>query len=231
MVLQTWGDVLTASFQDLWRAVLVFVPNLVIALIIVLLGWAIGALIGRIISQIIRTINLDAALKGAGIEALLRRGNVTLDSGAFLGGLVKWFIIIVFLVAAFDVLKLTQVNIFLQQVVLLYLPQVIVAVLILLVGGVVGDFMSKVVSASAKTASVSSANFLATVTRWAVWVFAILIALSQLGIATAFIQTLFTGFVIALALGLGLAFGLGGQDAAKDVIDRARRDLSGRGGE
>lgn len=227
-MLQTWGDVLTASFQDLWRAVLTFVPNLVIALIILILGWAIGALIGRIVSQVIKSIKLDSALESAGIGALLHRGNLTLDSGAFLGGLVKWFIIVVFLVAAFDVLNLTQVNIFLQQVVLLYLPQVIVAVLILLVGGVVGDFMSKVVHASAKTAHVASANFLATVTRWAIWVFAILIALSQLGIATAFIQTLFTGFVIALALALGLSFGLGGQDAAKETIEKIRRDLSVR---
>ncbi len=226
MVLQTWGDVLTASFQDLWRAVLVFVPNLVIAIIILILGWAIGALIGRIVAQVIRSIKLDAALESAGIGALLKRGNISLNSGEFVGGLVKWFIIVVFLVAAFDVLNLTQVNVFLQQVVLLYLPQVIVAVLILLVGGVVGDFMAKVVNASAKTANVGSANFLGTVTRWSIWVFAILIALSQLGIATAFIQTLFTGFVIALALGLGLSFGLGGQEAAKDVIEKMRRDLS-----
>lgn len=226
MVLQTWGDVLTASFQDLWRAVLVFVPNLVIAIIILILGWAIGALIGRIVAQVIRSIKLDAALESAGIGALLKRGNISLNSGEFVGGLVKWFIIVVFLVAAFDVLNLTQVNVFLQQVVLLYLPQVIVAVLILLVGGVVGDFMAKVVNASAKTANVGSANFLGTVTRWSIWVFAILIALSQLGIATAFIQTLFTGFVIALALGLGLSFGLGGQDAAKDVIEKMRKDLS-----
>lgn len=226
MVLQTWGDVLTASFQDLWRAVLHFVPNLVIALIILILGWAIGALIGRVVAQVIKSIKLDSALESAGVGALLRRGNLTLNSGEFLGGLVKWFVIVVFLVAAFDVLNLTQVNIFLQQVVLLYLPQVIVAVLILLVGGVVGDFMSKVVHASAKTAHVSSANFLSTVTRWAIWVFAILIALSQLGIATAFIQTLFTGFVIALALALGLSFGLGGQDAAKEMIEKIRRDLA-----
>jgi len=226
MVLQTWGDVLTASFQDLWSAVLQFVPNLVVAIVIVLIGWAIGALIGRIVSQIIRSVKLDAALRSAGVEALLRRGNINLNAGAFLGGLVKWFIIVVFLVAAFDVLKLDQVNVFLQQVVLLYLPQVIVAVLILLVGGVVGDFMGRVVSASAKTAEISSANFFGTITRWAVWVFAILIALSQLGIATAFIQTLFTGLVIALALGLGLSFGLGGQDAARDAIERVKRDIS-----
>ena len=226
MVLEQWGDVLTASFQDLWRAVLYFVPNLVIALIILLLGWAIGALIGRIVGQIVKSVKLDAALESAGIGALLRRGNLSLNAGEFLGGLVKWFIILVFLVAAFDVLNLTQVNIFLQQVVLLYLPQVIVAVLILLVGGVVGYFMSKVVNASAKTAHVASANFLSTVTRWAVWIFAILIALSQLGIAARLIEILFTGFVIALALALGLSFGLGGQEAAKDTIEKIRKDIS-----
>lgn len=228
MLLNTWGEVLTLSFQNLWVGVVNFVPNLVVAIVIVVLGWLIGALLGRAVWQVFRSLRVDEALRRAGFESFLRRGGLALDSGAFIGGLVKWFVIVVFLVAAFDVLGLAQVNLFLQEVVLAYLPRVLVAALVLLVAGVIGDAVERVVVAAAKTADVRSAHFAGAIARWAVWVFAILVALSQLGIAAAFSQTLFTGFVIAISLALGLSFGLGGQDAAGRFIERLRGDMSGR---
>jgi small-conductance mechanosensitive channel len=228
MILNTWQQVLTLSFQNLWLGVVNFVPNLVIALIIVVLGWLIGALFGRAIWQVFRSLRVDEALRRAGFETFLRRSGLNLDSGAFIGGLVKWFVIVVFLVAAFDILGLTQVNLFLQQVVIAYLPRVIVAALILLVGGVVGDVTERVVVTAARSAEVRSAHFAGTIAKWAVWVFAILVALSQLGIAAAFSQTLFTGIVIAISLALGLSFGLGGQEAAGRFIERLRNEMSGK---
>ena len=160
------------------------------------------------------------------MDDVMSRAGFTLDSGSFLGGLVKWFVIVLFLVASLEVLGLTQVNIFLQQVVLLYLPQVIVAVLILLVAAVVAEVVQSVVTGAAKAAGMSSARFLGTVSRWAIWVFAALAALGQLGVATPFVQTLFTGIVVALSLAFGLSFGLGGQDAAARFVDRLRNDIS-----
>src|SRR3954464_7223858 len=214
MYISTWSNVLSLSFQNLWLGVANFVPNLIIAIIIVIIGWLIGALFGRAIWQVFRSIKVDEALRRAGFEGFLRRGGINLDTGAFIGGLVKWFIIVVFLVAAFDVLGLSQVNLFLQQVVIAYLPRVIVAALVLLVGGVIGDLVERVVVTAARTAEIKSAHFAGAIAKWAVWVFAILVALSQLGIAAAFSQTLFTGIVIAISLALGLSFGLGGQEAA-----------------
>ncbi|MBI2086995.1 MAG: hypothetical protein HYT69_02385 [Candidatus Zambryskibacteria bacterium] len=228
MLLNTWGEVLTVSFQNLWIGVVNFVPNLVIALVILVLGWLIGALLGRAVWQVLKSLRIDDALRRAGFESFLRRGGVNLDSGAFVGALVRWFVIVVFLVAAFDVLGLTQVNLFLQDVVLGYLPRVIAAALVLLVGGVVGDVAGRVVVTAAKTAGVESAHFAGAIAKWAVWVFAILVALSQLGIATAFSQTLFTGVVIAISLALGLSFGLGGQEAAARFIEKLRGEMSGR---
>lgn len=219
---------LTLSFQNLWMGIVSFVPNLVVALIIVILGWLVGALLGRAIWQVFRSLKVDEALRRAGFEGFLRRGGVDLDSGAFIGGLVKWFVVVVFLVAAFDVLGLTQVNLFLQQVVIAYLPRVIVAALVILVGGVIGDVVERVVVTAARTAEIRSAHFAGAVSKWAVWVFAILVALSQLGIATAFSQTLFTGIVIAISLALGLSFGLGGQEAAARFIERLRGDMGGK---
>jgi small-conductance mechanosensitive channel len=227
MMLSNWGQVLTLSFQQLWMGIVSFVPNLVVAIVIVILGWLIGALIGRAIWQVFRSIKIDEALRRAGFENFLRRGGLDLDTGAFIGGLVKWFIIVVFLVAAFDVLGLSQVNLFLQQVVIAYLPRVIVAALVLLVGGVIGDIVERLVVTAARTAELKSAHFAGAVAKWAVWIFAILVALSQLGIAAAFSQTLFTGIVIAVSLALGLSFGLGGQEAAGRFIERLRGDMRG----
>ena len=228
MLLSTWGQVLQLSFQNLWVGVVNFVPNLVIAIVILVLGWLIGALLGRAIAQVFRSLKVDEALRRAGFESFVRRGGLNLDSGAFIGGLVKWFVIVIFLVAAFDVLGLAQVNLFLQEVVLAYLPRVLAAALVLLVAGVVGDITGRVVLTAAKTAGVQSAHFAAAISKWAVWIFGILVALSHLGIAATFSQTLFTGIVIAISLALGLSFGLGGQQAAANFLERLRGEMSGK---
>ncbi|MCH7530050.1 hypothetical protein IIB50_02960 [Patescibacteria group bacterium] len=226
MILQTWADVLTRSLYDLWLGIVDFVPNLVVALVIFAIGWVIGAVLGRVVAQIVKSLKVDSALRSAGLEDVFSRAGFELNAGRFLGGLVKWFIIIVFLVASLDVLKLTQVNVFLQEVVLFYLPQVIVAVLILLVAAVIAEVMQSVVIGSAKAAGIRSAHFLGSVARWAIWIFAVLAALNQLGVATAFVQTLFTGVVVALSLAVGLSFGLGGQEAAARYIEKMRDEIT-----
>jgi len=225
MMLENWSDVLTRSFQDIWTGVASFVPNLVIAIVIFAIGWIVGSLVRKLISQLFKSVKVDHFLKNAGLEDVVKRSGHDLDSGKFVGWLVEWFIIIVFLVAAFDVLGLTQVNIFLQEVVLSYLPRVIVAVLILLVAVVIADTLRRIVVASARAANVRSANFLGSVTKWSIWIFAILTVLFQLGIAAPFVQTLFTGFVVAVSLAVGLSFGLGGQGAASEVIEKLKREV------
>jgi len=225
MILNTWSEVLALSFRNLWVGIIGFVPNLIVALIVVLLGWGIGALFGRVIAQIIRALKVDEALRKGGVEEFLNKGGLNLNSGAFLGGLVKWFIMLVFFIGAFEVLHLSQVTAFLRDIIN-YLPQVIVAVLILIAAGVVAEAMKKIVLSSAMSAEILSAGFLATMTKWIIWIFAILVALSQLGIAAALVQTIFTGLVVALSLALGLAFGLGGQEAASRVIEKVGKEMS-----
>lgn len=227
MLLQTWADVLNQSFQSLFYGLVEFIPNLVVAIIIFVVGWLIGAGLGRIVAQIITSLRLDHALRSAGLEDMLKRAGFTLSSGAFLGGLVKWFFVVVFLVGALDVLGLAEVNLFLRDVVLGYLPQVIVAVFILLVAAVIADTVQRVVMGAAKAAHLRAANFLGSVARWAIWLFAILAALDQLEVATAFVQTLFTGIVVAISLAVGLSFGLGGQQAAGRYLDEIREHVEG----
>lgn len=215
---------LTQSFQGLWVGVIGFVPTLIVAIIIVVIGWAIGALLGRVISQIVKSLKVDEALRKAGVEEFLGHGGINLNTGNFLGGLVKWFVMLVFLIAALDVLNLTQVNEFLRSI-LAYIPQVIVAVLILIAASIIADALRKIVVSSAMAADVKSAGFLGSVTKWAIWIFAILVALSQLGIAAVLVHTLFTGFVVAVSLAFGLAFGLGGQEAAAKAIEKMGKEM------
>jgi len=225
MVFTTWADVLSQSFQNLFYGLVAFIPNLVVAIVIFIVGWLVGVGLGRVVMQIVNGLRVDQALKSTGIERVLSRAGFQLSSGKFLGMLVEWFFIIVFLVAALDVLHLTTVNLFISDVVLGYLPQVIVAVLILFVAAVVADAAERIVTGSAKAASIRSPGFLGKVARYAIWIFAFLAALAQLNVATAFVQTLFTGVVIAVSLAIGLAFGLGGQASAAHYLEHLRSEI------
>ncbi len=228
MYVNEWAMVLQQSFYNLLWGVVNFIPNFLFAIIIFLIGWVIASYLGMLVQQIVRAIKVDHALRSAGVESAVQRAGYTLNSGAFLGNLIKWFVIVVFLMASLEVLGLSQVSFFLQQIVVGYIPNVIVAVLILLVAAVVADIAGGVVTGSAKAAGVVGAGFAGTIARWAIWIFALIAALSQLGIAAGLLQTLFTGVVVALSLAFGLAFGLGGQESAASLLNKVRDDFKGR---
>ncbi len=226
MFVQNWGEGFTTSLQATWYGVIDFVPELIGAIVLFAVGWLLASLIEKIVESLFKSLKLDSLLRSAGVDEVMKRTGHPLNSGAFIGGLVKWFVIIVFLIASFDVLNLTQVNDFLKDVVLAYLPQVIIAVLILMVSVVLGEAMQKIVTASAKAAHVKSAHLLGVLTRWAIWIFALLTALFQLGIAPALIQTVVMGVIAGAALAFGLAFGLGGRDYAAGVIEKTAHKLT-----
>jgi small-conductance mechanosensitive channel len=223
-LIENWGEVFTRSLQDLWYGVASFVPNLILALVIFAIGWVLALLIEKLVESLFKALKVDAALKSAGMEDVVKRAGHNLNSGLFVGAFVKWFIIIVFLMASFDVLKLNQVNGFLRDVVN-YLPTVIVAILILMVAVVVANAMQKLVVASSRAANIKSAELLGRITKWAIWIFAILTALFNLGIAPALIQTVVMAVFAGLALAIGLAFGLGGKDAAQKMIEKTTHKL------
>jgi len=226
MLATDWSLVITNSLQNLWTGVLGAVPDMVIALLVILIGWLVGVLVGRVIEQVIKGIKLDSALSKAGVDEVLRKGGINLNSGVFIGGLVKWFFIVVFLVAALDILGLSSVTELLQNIVVGYIPRVIVAALVLLFAGVLGDVVSRIVKSSVKAAGFSHTNLLAAVSKYAIWIFAILVALQQLGIAVRIIDTLFMGAVGALALALGLAFGLGGKEVAGKITSEMYKEIT-----
>ena len=213
------------SFQNLWGGVIGFAPKLIIAIIVFVIGLLVASIIGKFVDKIISSLRVDSAFKSVGVDEMLHKGGFTLNSGHFIGSLVKWFLVIVFLIASLDILGLSEVNDFLKNVVLGYLPNVIVAALILVVAAFIANAMQKIVVGSAKAAGAPSTHFLGGLTKWSIWAFAILAALYQLGIAGAFAQTLFTGFVAMVAIAGGLAFGLGGRDAASKYIEHLRKDI------
>ncbi|HTR18427.1 MAG TPA: hypothetical protein VMH91_00385 [Candidatus Paceibacterota bacterium] len=226
MIVSQSANAISGSFNDLWYTTVAYLPAILAAIIVFLIGWIVGIILYRIVVEIVKVLRIDEALKAAGLNDAAKQAGFNLDIGRFLGTLVEWFIILVFLVASLDILGLTRVTIFLQTVVLLYLPQVIVASLILILGAIVAEVVKGLVAGSARAAGARSGNFAGTVAKWAIWITAIMAALTQLGIATTLLQTLFTGVVIALSLAFGLAFGLGGKEAAARVIEKVRSDIA-----
>jgi len=222
---QTWGEAITVSLLGLWERFINFLPALVGAILVFVAGWIVAVALGKVVEQIVKVVRVDDVLDKAGTKSRFKHAGVELNVAKFFGGIVKWFLILVFLMAATDILKLTQVTSFLNSIVL-YLPNVVVAAVILAVAFLVANFVYAVVKGSTKVAGIVSATLLATVVKWAIIIFGFLAALIQLGIAATLINTLFIGFVAMLALAGGLAFGLGGKDEAAMILKKIRQEIT-----
>lgn len=221
--LQSWGDVLVVSLQQVWSSVANFLPLFIGAVVVFVIGWIVAVSLGKLVEQVIHALRVDGLLARLDFEHAMARAGWKLNTGAFIGGLVKWFLIVVFLLAAANILGLSQVSDFLKDV-LLYIPNVVVAALILIIAALVAETVEHVVRGSAEAAG-HRGSLVGLVARWSIWIFAFVAALLQLGIAAALIQTVVTGLVAALALAFGLSFGLGGRDAAAGMISRMKEEL------
>ena len=214
------------SLSGLWLGFVAFVPKLIIAVLIFIVGWIIGTLICKALSQVIGALKIDKMLSSLGADAAMSRAGYKLNTGLFIGEIVKWFIVVAFLMTSLEVVGLTQVNDFLKTDILGYLPNVIVAAFILILAAVIADFASKTITAGARAMGGKASMMAGSIAKYAIWISAIIIALSTLGVAPAFMQILFTGIVAMIAIGGGLAFGLGGKEAASRAIERVRDNMS-----
>jgi len=226
MIITQSAGAVQGSFWSLWATVGNVLPAILAAVIWFVVGWIVGVALYHVVVEVVKALRLNEALKATGLSEATSRAGFNLDVGKFLGLLVQWFIILVFLVAALEILGLSSVTMFLQSVVLMYLPRVIVAALMIIIGAIASEVVRGLVIHSARAVGAHGANLAGTISKWAIMVFAILAALTQLGIGTELIQTLFQGIVIAAALSFGLAFGLGGKEAASRAIDRVRSEIS-----
>lgn len=222
-----WLDIIASSFQTSWIAVMGFVPNLIGALIVLIIGLIVAAGLGRLIKQLVDTLKVDQLLVKMGVKETFERAGLRLDSGAFLGALVRWFVIIAFLLAVADILSLSEVTAFLRDV-LLYIPNIIIAAVIMLAAVLLSNVLRQIVKATVTGSGLASADFLASLTSWSILVFAFLAALIQLGIAPSLINTLITGFIAMLAIAGGLAFGLGGKEHAAKLLEKMREQMGNR---
>jgi len=221
-------DVLRSVFIDLWAGIVLFVPKLVFALVIFVLGLIIANMLNKIVIRMAKALHIEELMKKLELDAMFRRVGLKLDIGKAIGWLVKWFIIIFALIAAADILEWGQVTLFLTTIIE-YIPNVLIAIIILLVGMILANFVQEIIKTGLEAAKMHSTLFLAGIARWAIIIFSFMAALVQLGIAEALIQVLFTGFVAMIALAGGLAFGLGGREYASRVLNQLSKDLSSKG--
>lgn len=207
--------------MDTVRTLLAFLPNVILAVVIFVLGWAAGVIIGRAITHVINVLKLDSALNKAGLNTLSQKTGVNISVAGFIGGVVKWAMIVAFSVASAEILGLTQITQLLRDI-LVYIPNVIVAAIALIIAALLGEFVAKLVSHSAQGVGVKG-GMAAHVAKWAIIIVGgVFPALTQLRIAQGLVEVLFTGVVFALSLALGLAFGLGGRDAAAKAIEKMK---------
>ena len=216
-------DILGQALVDTSMTLVAFLPSVIIAVIIFALGWAFGGVLGKAVSHIVSVLRIDNALHKAGLDTVSDRAGIRISLAGFLGGITKWLVVVSFTIASAEVLGLTQVTQLLRDI-LMYIPQVIIAALVLVMAALVGDFVSRLVSHSTKATGMKG-EFAAKVSKWAIIIVGgVFPALTQLRIAQGLVEVLFTGVVFALALSLGLAFGLGGRDAAAQAIEKMKNN-------
>lgn len=218
------SDIVQSSLLTLWSAVAGFAPRLVAAIVVFIVGWLVASLLAKVVYHVVSALRLDSALTRVGFRSAWERSGFTLDSSMFFYELVKWFFVVVFLMAATNILGLDQVTGFLSMVVL-YIPKVIVAAVILLIGILAAKFLEGTVRASVRAAGLASANLLGALTKWAIFIFSLLIALDRLQVAAEIIRIVIVGLVAALSLAIGLAFGLGGVKHAEQMVGDLRKKI------
>lgn len=220
MLKDSW-TLTTDMVTEYLKSVIGYIPEIVVSLVVILVGvlvaWAVKTVVVKVLSYVKIKPYTDAIGLG---KVFGTKTNVV----ELLGDLAKWIIVIIFLIPALDILGLTDVKDLVRDVVN-YVPSVLKAAVIVVVGAVVADLAARAVEAASHTIGAKTASLVADIVRWAIIVFVALAALVQLGIAAELITTLVTGVVVMVAVAGGLAFGLGGQDAAREVIERVRKNF------
>lgn len=214
------GDSLIGSVRESFYAAAAFLPNFLAGLIILLIGIIVGSIVKRVVISLFETLRLESYLHRYGIP----EGKKEYSWANIFSEIARWFVIVMFLIPTADVWNLPQITTVLNTF-LLYLPNVFVAAIIGVVGFAFANLASDIVMGSTRGISPDVANLMGSITRWAITIFVVLAVLTQLGVAADLIRILFTGFVAMVALAGGIAFGLGGQDTARAVLESLRRKL------
>lgn len=204
-------------FQSFWQNLTEISPPIFWAGLVLLIGLLVAKWAGAITVAFLSKIRLNQILKRMGLEDALAKVDTGLNAPKFFGEIVKWFLVVVFLMASSEILDLTQFSQFLEKVIA-YFPNIFVAALIFLVAVFLADFSQKIVVGTLEEKKITYSRFLGKLIRWAIWFFAIMAILYQLKIIPSLILAIFIGGVATISIALGVAFGLGGKDLAVKIL-------------
>jgi hypothetical protein len=205
-----------------------FLPRVLLALVILIVGWLLAKAIRFALIKTLRAINFSVVTEKAGIDKFLQQSGSDIDTTTVLGLLVYWLVILAALMVAFNSMGLSNVTDLLGHVVL-FVPKVMVAVLIVAFGAYFARFVGSAVTTYGRNVGVGEAKTLGRIAQYAIMIFVVLIALDQLGLGDIIRHT-FLIIIAAVALGLALAFGLGGQKRAAELLENWSRRKDERGG-
>jgi hypothetical protein len=212
-----WSEAITTSLAQALSLFLAAIPRIVGFLIIIAIGWFLATLVAKGVAALLRSIRFNDMAQRSGFAGFVANTGVETDSSGFVAEIAKWFIRLITLVVGFDALGLPAVSdVF--RLILLWLPNLAVAVAVLILGGLAANWLAGLVRGATAKGDLGNPDLLASVVRVAVWAFAIVVALNQVGIARELVNALFIATVGAVALALGLAFGIGGRDTAAEVV-------------
>jgi hypothetical protein len=207
------------SFTNALDAVMRFLPALLGAIILLIIGWIIAAALAILVRRGLRAIGLERGVERSGIGRFIEQTGTRWTVSGVIAALVKWSIFLVFIQAAANVLGMAQVTAIINSIIL-FIPSLIVALAIVVIGALIAQFVARLVRGSLSEMGVSNPGLFARLTQYAIIGFAVVAALNELGIAENVVNTLLVGLVGAIALALGLAFGLGGREVAAQITQR-----------
>jgi small-conductance mechanosensitive channel len=217
-----WDNLIAEPVRQMLTRILAYLPVLAGALIILIVGWLIAKSIRGIINWLLKVVRFDTLADKAGISEILRKGDLKITAREVVSGIVYWLIIIMVLVMAVDALGLPKTSDVLVSL-FAYVPNVIAALLVLVVAMFLASFVSGIVRTAAGNANLPKPEILAGISRWAIIIFAVTIALEQLGIAPLLVTATFNIILGGICLALALAFGLGGKDAAAKYLEELKK--------
>ena len=220
-----WENLFLDPVREMLTKIMAYLPVLLAALVILIVGWIVAKIIRTIVNGMLKVVRFDTLTDKAGISEVLRKGNIKMTAREVFSGLVYWLVIIMVLVMVANALGLPKASDILSNL-FAYVPKVIAALLVLVVAMFLASFVSGIVQTVAANAKLPKPDLLAGISRWAIIIFAVTIALAQLGIAVLLVTTTFNIILAGIVLALALAFGLGGKDAAARYLDELRQKRS-----
>ena len=214
-----WSEAMMTALAGGMAMFFSAIPKVIAFAVILVVGWFIAGLIARLAARLLRAVHFNQLADRSGFAKFVRNVGVQQDCAGFLADVAKWFMRLIVLVVAFDALGLPAVSDVLRQL-LLWLPNLVVAMVVLVIGGLLANAAAGLVRGATASAGFQHADMISNVARAMVWIFAIIVAVNQIGIATELVNTLFMGAVALAVIALGLSFGLGGRDLAGKVLNR-----------